>query len=281
MILLARFADIRAAKAVSDYLQLNHIENHIQPENSDFHVYIRYEEQLSHAQHLLQEFIDNPHDEKFLDASWQLGQIEDITPDQQTTSSGFFATLRQQTGILTRIIGVLIVVVFIAQFIGFHPWIYQYLGFPISVNQLEITEIYRLFTPALMHGDWMHLIFNLFWWVWLAGRLELIKGANWLFNITCVTALTAHLLQYAMENAAFIGLSGVVYGLMGYAWIATKLNKLQLQIPNGIFVLMLLWLVAGFSGILGQQMANWAHLGGLISGMLWAYIEKRPAQSQA
>ncbi|WP_246072349.1 rhomboid family intramembrane serine protease GlpG [Catenovulum sediminis] len=281
MIHLARFADIRAAKAVSDYLQLNHIENHIQPENSDFHVYIRYEEQLSHAQYLLQEFIDNPHDEKFLDASWQLGQIEDITPDQQTTSSGFFATLRQQTGILTRIIGVLIVVVFIAQFIGFHPWIYQYLGFPISVNQLEITEIYRLFTPALMHGDWMHLIFNLFWWVWLAGRLELIKGANWLFNITCVTALTAHLLQYRMENAAFIGLSGVVYGLMGYAWIATKLNKLQLQIPNGIFVLMLLWLVAGFSGILGQQMANWAHLGGLISGMLWAYIEKRPAQSQA
>ncbi|EWH10037.1 rhomboid family protein [Catenovulum agarivorans DS-2] len=271
---LATFADIRTAKAVSDYLQNQQIDNEISSDEQGWCLFIADESQLDRAQQELEQFVNNPYDQKYLDASWIRSQSADIYTKVSKSNNSLFKQIWLETGIVTRIVSLTVLVIFALQIVGFHPWIYHYLGFPISLAAIDISQLHQLVTPAFMHGSLVHLLFNLFWWIWLGGKLEVEKGSGLLINLFLISALGAHLCQYSMVSGSFLGLSGVVYGLLGYAWVAGKLNKLKLQIPNGIFIMMLLWLVVGFAEVLAIPMANWAHLGGMIAGMVWARFEK-------
>lgn len=270
---LATFADLRTAKAVADYLQTQQIKNDISPDEKGWSLFIIDDAQLEQAQQELEAFLNNPYDQKYLDASWIRSQNAQVYP-KSTKQNKLTQQIWRDTGIITRIVAFVVVGIFMLRIIGFHPWIYQHLGFPVTLASLDFTEIYRLVTPALMHGSLAHLLFNVFWWVWLGGKLELEKGSTFIVNLFLASALAAHLCQFSLENASFLGLSGVVYGLLGYAWIAVKLGKLKLYIPDGVFIMMLLWLVIGFAGVLPIPMANWAHLGGLLAGIVWAWFEK-------
>ena len=50
------------------------------------------------------------------------------------------------------------------------------------------------------------------------------------------------------------------------------------QLPSGLYLFMIVWLILGFLGILELfgfgSVANFAHLGGLVSGILFAIIYK-------
>ena len=270
---LATFADLRTAKAVSDYLQTQDISNEISPDDKGWSLFIVEEEQFEQAQLELGAFVNNPYDQKYLDASWIRSQNAQVYPNSSTRSK-LLQQIWRDTGIVTRLVAAAVVVIFALQVFGYHPWIYQYLGFPVTLASLDFIEIYRLITPAFMHGSIEHMLFNLFWWIWLGGKLETAKGGHSIVNLFLLSALAAHLLQFSLENASFLGLSGVVYGLLGYAWLSRKLGKLKLYIPDGVFIMMLLWLVVGFADVLPMQMANWAHLGGMLGGMAWAWLEK-------
>ena len=78
-----------------------------------------------------------------------------------------------------------------------------------------------------------------------------------------------------MVGPNFGGLSGVVYGLLGFCWIHSFLNPNKpALVSTAIVGFMLIWLVLGFADVLFVGMANWAHLGGLLSGMVFAYTAK-------
>ena len=63
----------------------------------------------------------------------------------------------------------------------------------------------------------------------------------------------------------------IVYGLFGYCWVYRILNPQKPPlVTNAIIGIMLIWLVLGFNDMLFVNMANWAHLGGLLSGMAYA-----------
>ena len=75
-------------------------------------------------------------------------------------------------------------------------------------------------------------------------------------------------------------MSGVVYGLLGFAWVKTRYDSDSgLYLRGDIFVFMLAWLALGFLGVLetmfGMNVANWAHAGGLAAGMLLAFWSLR------
>ena len=272
---LAIFANIRAAQAVSDYLDQNKIKNQLEQKEDGFHLFCLNDADVERAKTLLNEFVANPRDEKYWAASWDRNQVADLTGGQ-AKFEGLFKSVWQKTGLFTRALTGLILAIFIGQLFGYSQLLYHYLGFPAQLHTIEWQSLYKLVTPALMHGDMTHLVLNLFWWLWLGGQLEKIKGTGWLVNASLFSALVAHLSQYIMVNSAFIGLSGVVYGLLGYAWLAGRFGRLQqLNLPSGIIVMMLLWLVVGFSGALNLNMANWAHLGGLIAGLILAVVEAK------
>jgi GlpG protein len=66
----------------------------------------------------------------------------------------------------------------------------------------------------------------------------------------------------------FGGMSGVLYALFGYIWVRGRLDSsLGLAMPPNTATILLVWLGLGFTGALGN-VANVAHLGGLVSGAL-------------
>ena len=148
-----------------------------------------------------------------------------------------------------------------------------------SSAALQLTEpaqLWRWFTPILLHFSLTHLVFNLAWWLYLGRQFEQQLGTGLLLNVSLSVALVSNAAQYFIVHPYFGGMSGVVYGLFGYFWLAGRLNPAQgLTISNGLAGFMLLWLLLGFMDLLWINMANWAHLGGLLAGFVWAWLLRK------
>lgn len=77
----------------------------------------------------------------------------------------------------------------------------------------------------------------------------------------------------------FGGLSGAVYGLLGYCFIL-ELDKKRSRynLPEALYLFMFIWLLVGFTGILNifgfGNIANTAHLVGMIAGFIIGLIAK-------
>jgi len=133
-------------------------------------------------------------------------------------------------------------------------------------------EYWRLLTPMFLHFGILHLVFNMLWFWEIGRRIEQVNNGLLLLLLVLVSSLGSNLLQYAMTGPGFFGgMSGVVFGLLAYslAW-SRLLPSRDMGLANSIYIFMLGFLVFGFSGLfdlLGLgNLANWAHLGGLLAG---------------
>ena len=154
--------------------------------------------------------------------------------------------------------------------------LYQALSFHPDLSQLNFWQIWRFVTPAFLHFSPLHLIFNLMWWWYLAGLVERELGSSKLLTLLLVGAVIPNLLEYLASGPDFGGLSAVVNTLVGYCWILGRRQPAGgVQLQDGIFGFMLVWLVIGFSGVLGNNLANVAHLAGLLIGLLHGWLDGR------
>mgnify|MGYP001030040235 CR=1 FL=1 len=127
-------------------------------------------------------------------------------------------------------------------------------------------------TPAFLHFGWLHIVFNCLWLWELGSRVERVLGHFNLAMLFLVIAVLANGAQYVHTGPSlFGGMSGVVYGLLGFAWVAPLLQPAwRIQPSRPIMLLMVGWLVICMLGVIealgGVAVANAAHLGGLLSG---------------
>ncbi|MEM1189775.1 MAG: rhomboid family intramembrane serine protease [Pseudomonadota bacterium] len=135
-------------------------------------------------------------------------------------------------------------------------------------------EYWRLVTPVFLHFGWMHIVFNCLWCWELGKRIEVALGSLNLAGLFLVTAVLSNSVQHAVSGPVlFGGLSGVVYGFLGFSWVAGRLNRrwLGLAPPTPIMLFMVGWLlvcIVGVFDVLGFSVANGAHVGGLLTGAL-------------
>ena len=160
--------------------------------------------------------------------------------------------------------------------------------FLISFNQIQFydfqttylisNEWWRLITPMLIHISPTHLIFNCLWIYILGREIEQLDGKIIFIFLILFTSASSNYLQYSFSGPSlFGGLSGVVYGLLGYCFVSeTFLRINKFSFPPAIYIFMFVWLLIGFTGFLDLlgfgKIANFAHLGGLLSGILSGYI---------
>jgi GlpG protein len=147
-------------------------------------------------------------------------------------------------------------------------------------------QIWRLFTPAFLHFGWMHLIFNMLW-VWYFGRqVESVQDWRRLGVIVLIAALFSNLAQYFTGTVLFGGMSGVDYALLGYVWLISRRRPGSgFFVPQMLMVFMLGWMVFTMTGLgdafgLGN-VANEAHLGGLLVGLVMGWFASRDASGGA
>lgn len=155
--------------------------------------------------------------------------------------------------------------------------------------QLAPGQYWRLITPIFLHFTLMHIVFNMLWFWDLGRRVEIVQGSMRLFGLIVVIGLGSNIAQVMFsEISIFGGMSGVIYGLLGYLWLWGRMRPIQaFQLPTAIVIFMLAWLLlcmTGFTELIGQgAVANAAHLGGLIMGLVIAYgsilLEKPASQS--
>jgi membrane associated rhomboid family serine protease len=130
---------------------------------------------------------------------------------------------------------------------------------------------HALITSAFLHGDFMHLVFNL-WWMWELGSfLERRVGAFRYVILILAAAAFGSVAQLAWNGEMGIGLSGVVYAVFGLLLTQRNHDKDTAAILPlsrvGIFVgWFFLCIALTHSGMM--NVANMAHAAGLITG-LW------------
>ena len=150
------------------------------------------------------------------------------------------------------------------------------IAFPSLSATLEAGHLWRLWTPALVHFSVLHLVFNSLW-LWEFGRrIEGQEGSGRLLEGLLWLAPASALAQYAVgEHPLFGGLSGVVYGLLGYLVMVQRLRpRRAYRLPPALPVLLIGLLALMATGVtepFGLAVANGAHLGGLVAGGLWGF----------
>jgi GlpG protein len=148
--------------------------------------------------------------------------------------------------------------------------------FQVSGDQLELQayngQYWRWVTPVFLHFGWLHIVFNSLWLWELGGRIERVMGHLNMLMLFLVIAVVSNASQYAFGGVGlFGGMSGVVYGLLGFSWVAPVLQpQWQIQPSRSIMLLMVGWLVACMVGVVEVlgfgAIANAAHVGGFLSG---------------
>ncbi len=151
-----------------------------------------------------------------------------------------------------------------------------------SFNQTFLidSQWWRLISPMFIHFSFAHLAFNCLWVYILGEKIEKINGSIIFILLVLISSIASNLSQfYWTSSNLFGGLSGVIYGLLGFCLIIEMESKYDhYGLPPALYLFMIVWLILGFVGILDLfgfgSVANFAHLGGLISGIIFAMIYK-------
>ncbi|WP_286177542.1 rhomboid family intramembrane serine protease [Stieleria mannarensis] len=149
-------------------------------------------------------------------------------------------------------------------------------------------QVWRLVTPLFLHGDTYHLAFNMLGIFFLGSAIERLQGSWFMAFLLLASGIFGGLVQIwlppeealpdflaGLAGSPFsIGASGAVYGLFGYLWIRPALSPSYpvRMMPSNVAI-MLGWLV--FCIFYVERIANGAHLGGLIAGVVIAAVVSR------
>ena len=141
-------------------------------------------------------------------------------------------------------------------------------------------EWWRLITPTFLHFSMTHLVFNCLWIYILGQRIEKLDGLNVFLFIFILTGILSNAGQFFWtQQYLFGGLSGAVYGLLGYCFIIELDGRHgRYGLPEALYLFMFIWLLVGFTGVLSffgfGNVANTAHLVGMIAGFIIGLITK-------
>ena len=139
--------------------------------------------------------------------------------------------------------------------------------------QIPWMEPWRMVTPIFLHFGVMHLVFNMLMLISMGSRVERAIGPYRYAALVLALAIFSNLAQGLMvPHHNFGGMSGVVYGIFGFIWVQmSRAPSRGLAVDGLTSFIMMAWFFAGFSSQFnmgGAAVANHAHAGGLLMGLL-------------
>jgi GlpG protein len=282
------------ARTFADYLYVQGIENQLEFQKGEgWAIWIRDEDKLTAATGLLGVFRENPKDPRYQ----QGAKSAQLRAEEEKNQEAYRKKLRGRRhlfkplrgygfGAFTFVlIAACVVVFFLSHFAtDFEPihslLISERMGgnraFDSMLIEVRHGQVWRLFTPVLIHMTFAHILFNMLWLRDLGSMIEDRQGTAQFAALAIVLAGVSNFAQYVVSGPGFGGMSGVVYGLLGYIWIRGKTDP-----GSGLFLhpstvlMMLAWFVLCYTPLLTQvvgHVANTAHAAGLILGMAWGFL---------
>ena len=281
------------ARRFCDYLFTHSIESMIEPDpDGRWSVWVHQEDEIARAQGFFQQFLANPRSRTFEDATVeaQRKRREDAKVVKSAAKRTYDAEdlfhrrfILGMTATTAVLVGICVAIWLLMQVPGVRPtlqmlFITQFFTGNSPMDRIvsgliEVRhgQLWRLITPIFLHFHVLHILFNMLWLKDLGTLIEIRLGRNYLLALVAAIGVISNLGQYYLTGPSFGGMSGVVYGLLGYIWMKGKFDP-----GSGFFLhpttvaMMLIWLCFGFTG--AMSIANGAHSVGLASGMAWGII---------
>lgn len=272
MIQLLVLGDARMAQALVDYLATLGIPCELTQSELGVSVWLADERRLAQAQQEVKRFLSEPNHPRYMEASWQSGHA-DARIDYSKGMTDPVTDFLHQAGPQTLVVIIACLAIYALDAIGLP--IFDELAFHPTLAQFTDWQAWRYVTPAFIHFSVLHLVFNLLWWWYLGGQIEQRLGSGKLFILLIIGAALPNIAEFFVSGPRFGGLSGVVYALLGYSWLRTRLQPdCGLAMPPALMGFMLVWLVLGFLDMLGTPTANMAHLVGLLVGLAQGWLDR-------
>ena len=298
MRLAGTLTDVNRARRFQDYLLTLGIESSVRerPESTpeSFGVWVMEEESLERAKTELERFLSNPDQREYVEAAREAvavrTQEERERRDQEKREIEFSQRWRPPTWrdvpITLSLILLSICVEWILMSSGLevgefptHPLGSLLItspsvssgetGFSIPWIPPEVArgEVWRLVSATILHFGLMHLAMNCFMLFWLGVAIEGRRGTSRFFVIALTVSFVSNYAQYLSAPSPSGGLSGLIFGLVGYAWMQSRYEPRHgIQVTPPFIAFCLFWMILCIVG--RDDIANTAHVAGLISGVL-------------
>jgi membrane associated rhomboid family serine protease len=138
---------------------------------------------------------------------------------------------------------------------------------------------YQLVTHMFTHGGFMHILFNMYA-LWMFGAvLERVWGPKKFLIFYLVCGLAAGVAQLFLSDSPAVGASGAIMGLLaGFAYLFPNTEFFILPLPFPIKAKYMVAIYAaidlfgGFHAGRADNIAHFAHLGGLVMGFILVII---------
>ncbi|MBN1245446.1 rhomboid family intramembrane serine protease [Candidatus Bathyarchaeota archaeon] len=139
-----------------------------------------------------------------------------------------------------------------------------------QINSLVLYEFqyYRLFTSMFVHANIAHIAGNMVFLLIFGLRSEEMFSLPEYLSIYFLGGLTGNLLSLLLLplNVPSVGASGAIFAMFGAATIYARRSFSQSIIGALIYAFFLLFLSSG------PGVNNFAHIGGLVAGLLIGYV---------
>ena len=286
---LVQIDNLRAALAFADYLNSQDIRCLIEKDGGKAQILLYDAESLGVAQQELTRFTEDSAHERYQGASWEKEwntEVRDVKSGKEATQDsidGYYqqrraglARILAKGGWVTKLVAIISAVVFVLTGFGADLPMLKMFFFFSSVDDMLSVEIWRWVSPVFVHfligGLPLHIVFNVMWWWELGGIVERFQTSQRLWLVFLIVSVASNTSQFFEGGNQFGGLSGVVYGLLGYLWFYGRMRpEYPVQLKPALIGFMVFWLVLCFTGMLGP-VANAAHLSGLLVGSLLGIV---------
>ncbi|MBW3596565.1 MAG: rhomboid family intramembrane serine protease [Planctomycetes bacterium] len=281
------------AARFADYLLTQGVEVKAEEDPAGWAIWVRDENQLDVAREELEQFSEAPDDERYRQASGSAAALRREEQKRQEEYRRKTHEMRDrwnrpvmQRRPLTVVLIVLSGLVTLLSGMGDNWEIAGELSF-VEINRneqgapvhpvdgfhdIKQGQLWRLVTPIFLHFDILHVLFNCYWVFLLGGMIEERRGAWRLGAMVLAVAVISNAAEYSFTgNPVFGGMSGVVYGLLGYIWMKMQFDpKAGFYLEPSTILILLAFLLICLTGIF-PRIANTAHVAGLLVGMAVGY----------
>lgn len=208
------------------------------------------------------------HDEKGLD--FLLKMTDDINNSNEKKNKKLEKIFSSKNPLITYILILICILMFFVSGMGYDVNLLIKFGANIGIL-VKNGEIYRLITCMFLHAGIFHIFFNMYSLYYIGCKVEDFFGKWKYLLIYLLSGICGSLLSIGLGevNAVSVGASGAIFGLFG-ALLYFAYNYrgyIGTVIRSQILPIVIYNLVLGFF-INGIDM--WAHVGGLIGGILVA-----------
>ncbi len=154
---------------------------------------------------------------------------------------------------------------------GQYDWPYILGG---KVNELILRgQVWRLITPMFLHGSVLHIAFNMYALYSLGPGLERFYGHRRYLILYLVSGYAGNVLSFLLTSNPSIGASTAIFGLVAAESIFIYRNRMLFG-SRARSMLLNLGMVVIVNLLFGLQpgIDNWGHLGGLVGGLIFAWM---------